>query len=116
MGTERLLLGNERLLLGNERLLLGIIGVFGFFWNFLFCCWGVSGSVGRGPRRGFENIYFSIKEYRNTTKKGRSRELREIHSGDPKQALWDDYPWRMRTAKVDMLGTALSVKRLKSDF
>ena len=41
-------------------------------------------------------------------KKGRSREFREIHSGDPKRAFWDDFPWRMRTAKVDMLGTGES--------
>ena len=38
-------------------------------------------------------------------KKGRSGGFREIHSGDPERAFWDDIPWRMRTAKVDMLGT-----------
>ena len=39
-------------------------------------------------------------------KKGRSKEFRESHSrsGDPERAFWDDFPWRMRTAKVDMLG------------
>ena len=25
--------------------------------------------------------------------------------GDPEQAFWDDFPGRMRTAKVDVLGT-----------
>ena len=30
----------------------------------------------------------------NQTARGRSRELREIHSGDPKLAFWDDVPWR----------------------
>ena len=38
-------------------------------------------------------------------RKGRSREFREIHSGDPERAFWDDFPWRMRAAKVDVLGT-----------
>ena len=27
------------------------------------------------------------------------------YSGDPQWAFWDDFPWWMRTAKVDMLGT-----------
>ena len=40
-------------------------------------------------------------------RKGRSREFREIHSGDPERAVWDDFPWRMRTAKVQ--GRANSV-------
>ena len=38
-------------------------------------------------------------------RKGRSREFREIHSGNPERAFWDDFPWRMRTANVDTLGT-----------
>ena len=38
-------------------------------------------------------------------RKGRSREFREVHSRDPEQAFWDVFPGRMRTAKVDMLGT-----------
>ena len=33
------------------------------------------------------------------------QELREIHFGDPKWAFWKDFPWQMRIAKVDMLGT-----------
>ena len=44
------------------------------------------------------NGFSSLKE------KGRSREFREIHSGDPKWAFWGAFPWRMRTAEVDMLG------------
>ena len=56
-GTNVYFGGTERLLLGNERLLLGIIGVFGFFWNFFFCCWGVLGLRGSGGPVGvFENI------------------------------------------------------------
>ena len=27
-----------------------------------------------------------------------------ILAGDPKWAFWDDFSWRMRTVKVDMLG------------
>ena len=45
-----------------------------------------------------------MKEYRNA-KKGRSKEFQEIHSGNPERAFWDDFPWRMRAAKADMLGT-----------
>ena len=37
-------------------------------------------------------------------RKGRSREFREIHSGDLKRAFWDDFPWQMRLARLDMLG------------
>ena len=47
-GQKNLCLCVRYLLLGNERLLLGIIGVFGFFWNFFFCCWGFWDFVGRG--------------------------------------------------------------------
>ena len=55
LGNERLLLGNERLLLGDERLLLGIIGVFGFFLDFLFLLLGGFRTpwVGGGPIGGF---------------------------------------------------------------
>ena len=38
-------------------------------------------------------------------RKGRSKEFQEIHPGDPKWPFWCDFPWRMRMAKVDMLGT-----------
>ena len=57
LGNERLLLGNGRLLLGNERLLFGIIGVFGFFWIFLFLLLGGLGLRGSGGPVGvFKNI------------------------------------------------------------
>ena len=38
-------------------------------------------------------------------REGQSRELQKIHSGDPEWTFWDDFPWRMRMAKVNMLGT-----------
>ena len=56
-----------------------------------------------GKLREIQGFLFK-KEQRNKGK-GRSRQLREIHSGDPEWAFGDDFPWRMRMAKVDMLGT-----------
>ena len=38
-------------------------------------------------------------------RKGQSREFRETRSGDPEWEFWDDFPGRMRMAKVYMLGT-----------
>ena len=44
------------------------------------------------------NSGFPLKEYSNVKKTADPR--------IPENSLWDDFPWRMRTAKVDMLGTA----------
>ena len=49
-------------------------------------------------------------------RKGRSREFRKIHSGDPERAFWDDFPGRMRTAKVDVLGTGETVRVVRDAF
>ena len=48
---------------------LGMIGVFGFFWNFIFCCWGVLGLRGSGgPRRGLRKyLNFSSRFPGETT-------------------------------------------------
>ena len=60
----------------------------------------------REMRRNFPgNSGFPIKAKRNAKKKADPRKFREIHSGDPEWAFWDDFPWRMRMAKADMLGT-----------
>ena len=59
----------------------------------------------QGTARKFREIQGFLLKNRGMLKKGQSREFREIHSGDPKRAFWDGFPWRMRTAKVDMLGT-----------
>ena len=48
-------------------------------------------------------IYIYI--YSHAEKTSQSREFQEIHSADPERALWDDFPWWMRVAKADMLGT-----------
>ena len=48
-------------------------------------------------------------KYKGTPKKGRSREFRETHSGEPERALWDEFPWRMRMAKVNVLGHCIVI-------
>ena len=66
-----------------------------------------------GPQKPFREmpgnsgkLSVSSQRVKESQGKGRSRGFREIHSGDPKLAFWGDFPWRMRMAKVDMLGTA----------
>ena len=63
-------------------------------------------------RKAPGNSRLPIKECRNATE-GWSRELQRIYSRDLEQAFWDDFPWRMRTAKVDMLFSRKLILRAK---
>ena len=51
----------------------------------------------KSPFQGNAGKFREIQRFllKNTgmTKKGRSREFREIRSGDPERAFWDDFPW-----------------------
>ena len=38
-----------------------------------------------------------------------SQKVKRVRRLSDKGALWDDFPWRMRMAKVDMLGTGKEV-------
>ena len=64
--------------------------------------WGTRTPSGKCQK--FQEIQ-AIKDERQCQAKGRSKEFQEIHSRGPEWAFWDDFPWRMRMANVDMLGT-----------
>ena len=62
-------------------------------------------ALSRSIAREFNEVQGFLLNKKGMPNKGRSGEFREIHSGDPKWKVWGDFPWRMRMAKVAMLGT-----------
>ena len=72
-----------------------------------FSLFGTTNSLQGNAGKLWEVQGFPLKNVAMPSKRP-IRELREIHSGDPKWAFWGDFPWRMRMAKVSVVSQTIA--------